>query len=100
MGEINHQIVLDELRRAFDQYNDSANRLDDKAAGMLAASNIFIGLFSLLQLTLLKPGQGYMYWTGIILALGGYVALVWSCIKVLSPPGQSHLIMSRGLQKE
>jgi hypothetical protein len=85
MGEITQQIVLDELRRAFDQYTNSADRLDEKANGILSVSNVFIGLFALLQLILLEPGQGYVYWVGIIMVLVGYSALIWVCTRVLTP---------------
>lgn len=78
-------MVLEELRRTFDQYAHSADILDDKAQGLLSASSIVMGLFSLLQLSLVGPGQSLIYQTGVVLIIIGYLIIIALCINVLHP---------------
>ena len=81
-------LALEELRRTFDQYAAAADALDAKARGLLSSSSLIIGLFSLLQLSFINPGQSEqscVYQIGVVLIIIGYIVLVALCIKTLRP---------------
>jgi hypothetical protein len=79
------ELALGELRRSYDRLSDNADRIDQKAAWLLNSSNIIVGLFGLLQLTLLREGQPAVYWIGVVLLILSYVGVIWVCIRVLAP---------------
>ena len=79
------QLALEEMRRSYDQLGDNADRIDQKASWLLGSSNIIVGLFGLLQLTLLREGQPCVYWVGVTLLLIAYIGLIWTCIRAIAP---------------
>ncbi len=63
----------------------NSDQIDQKAGWLLNSSNIIVGLFGLLQLTLLRGGQPCLYWVGVTLLVISYLALIWTCVIVLAP---------------
>lgn len=79
------ELSLKELRRYYDLLCDNADRIDQKASWLLNSSSIIVGLFGMLQLTLLHSGQICIYWVGVVLLLLAYIGLILTCVRILSP---------------
>ena len=70
------KLAVEELRRVFDQYAESAQALDVKAASLLLVGSVVIGYL------LLSPLPARLAVAAFML---GYLGLVTACIKALLP---------------
>lgn len=79
------RLALEELRRAYDIQNSANDLIDQKAAGVLGNASMILGLFGLLQLTLLRDGQPALYQAGLLVILGLYATLIVLVAATLYP---------------
>lgn len=79
------ELALEEMRRAYDEYSNASDVLDQKSSTLLNSASLIVSLFSLLQFSFLKPGQSPLYWAGIVLVFGLYVGMIVLSTNSMTP---------------
>src|SRR3972149_5880322 len=72
---IGERMVLEELRRAFDQRLESNRALDGKLQSLLSSASLIVSLVGLVQITVLRQKAGGLFWCVLALVLLLYVAM-------------------------
>lgn len=79
------QLAIDELRRSYDNHNNSSDMIDRKAGALLNSSSLIVSLFTLLKLDLILSGQDPLYIIGIGLVFITYGLLIFFIIQAIRP---------------
>src|SRR5438034_157728 len=79
------ELALEEMRRAFHEHSTASDVLDQKSSALLSSASLILGLFGILQLTLLKPGQSPWYWAGLGVAVLLYIGMIVLSTNALIP---------------
>lgn len=86
---VTKRIVLEELRRAFDNLSDANNSLDTKLYNILSLSSLIVSLVGTLQVAIFQQKLGTWFWVPIGLVTILYIAMFALILRALAP--KTHL---------
>ena len=79
------ELALEEMRRSYQEYGQAADQLDQKLSTLLANASLILGLFAVLQLSLIRPGQSWLYNLGVALVIIAYLVLLSIVLSAYNP---------------
>ncbi len=78
-----YQLVLDELRRAFEKIHAASDVLDTKLQSMLTFGSLIVSVAGTAEVTLQPTNVGILFWIVLVLALVLYLATFWIIVRSL-----------------